>query len=472
MSALGEQFIKIKTFLLHDLWIIDADRQSWFHSLLLRQVRVVAAMVKGFLADQCMLRASALTYTTLLSIVPLLALMFALLKGFGVQNTLEPLILEHLALGAEDIVSQIIRYIDNTNVARLGVVGLAALFFAVLTLLSNIEKSFNHIWGVNETRPLLRRFADYFSVVTICPIFVIAAISMTSSLANNQLVAHLQTDTYFGPLILLLFKAIPFVGMWITFTALYIFMPNTRVSYTAALVGGILGGTLWQLAQWGYVHFQVGVGRYNAIYGTMAALPIFMVWMYVSWLIVLLGVEMTYAWQNLRLIPSDIRGSEVNFASRELVSLTAMLAVSEPFYRGESRWDSSQVAARLDLPPRLAHDILQQLVRLGFLSEVKDGLHDRDAYQPGRALDALTVHDLLQGLKQDGINYSRLRNTPERELVREIEETITTAGRRALAEMSLQDLVKKMLVKREAQRDQALSGEKVSSEKAPFSKTA
>ena len=164
--------------------------------------------------------------------------------------------------------------------------------------------------------------------------------------------------------------------------------------------------------------------------------------------------------------------SEPNFASRELVSLTAMLAVSEPFYRGESGWDSSQVAARLDLPPRLAHDILQQLVRLGFLSEVKDGLHDRDAYQPGRALDVLTVHDLLQGLKQDGINYSRLRNTPEREVVREIEEMITTAGRRALAEMSLQDLVKKMLVKREAQRDQVLSGEKVSSEKAPFSKTA
>lgn len=469
--SIGDQFTKIKTLLVHELWTIDANRLPRFQSLLLRQVRVFTAVVQGFLADRCMLRASALTYTTLLSIVPLLALMFALLKGFGVQNSLEPLILEHLALGAEDIVGQIISYIDNTNVARLGVVGLAALFMAVLTLLSNIEKSFNHIWGVDETRPLLRRFADYFSVVTIGPIFVLAAISMTSSLASNQIVTHLQGDTYVGPLVLLLFKGIPFVGMWITFTALYIFMPNTRVSYSAALIGGIFGGTLWQLAQWGYVHFQVGVGRYNAIYGTMAALPIFMVWLYVSWLIVLLGVEMTYAWQNLRLISSDIRGHEVNFASRELVTLTAMLTVSEPFYRGEAQWNSAQVAERLDLPPRLAHDILQQLVRLGFLAEVRDGQQDDYAYQPGRALEVLSVHDLLQGLKQDGVNFTRLPTTPEGEVVRQIEATIEAAGRSALADVSLQDLVKAVISRRDGEGIQAL-GAKDSRVKEPSSKTA
>jgi membrane protein len=471
MSALGDRLGKIKSFLLHDLWTIDANRLGWFQSLLLRQTRVGTAVIQGFLADRCMLRASALTYATLLSIVPLLALTFALLKGFGVQNALEPLILKHLALGAEDIVGQIINYIDNTNVARLGVVGLAALVLAVLALLSNIEKSFNDIWGVDETRPVLRRFADYFSVVTIGPVFVLAAISMTSSLASNQLVTHLQENTYLGPLILMLFKSIPYVGMWIAFTVLYIFMPNTRVNYKAALVGGIFGGTLWQLAQWGYVHFQVGVGRYNAIYGTMAALPIFMVWLYVSWLIVLLGVEMAYAWQNLRLIPSDIRGSQVNFASRELVSLTVMLGVSEPFYRGEPRWDSARVASRFDLPPRLAQDILQQLVRLGFLSEVRDGPQDGYAYQPGRALETLTVHELLQGLKKDGMDYTRLRSTPEREVVREIEETIEAAGRRALEELTLQDLVKKMLVRRDGEGAQS-SDEKVSREKAPSSKTA
>jgi len=471
MSVFGEGFKRGRTFFEEDLWLMEAEELSRPRALLLRQSRVVIAAFQGFFADRCMLRASALTFTTLLSIVPLLALMFALLKGFGVQNTLEPLILKNLAPGTEEVVAEIIHYIDNTNVARLGVVGLTALVLTVLTLLSNIEKSFNYIWGVDETRPLLRRFSDYFSVVTIGPIFVLAAISMTSSLASNDLIAHLRENSYLGPLVPLLFKSIPFVGMWITFTALYIFMPNTRVTYSAALVGGILGGTLWQLAQWGYVHFLVGVGRYNAIYGTMAALPIFMVWLYLSWMIVLLGLEVSYAWQNLRRAASDIRGPEVNFASRELVSLTAMLVIAENFYRGEKPWDLTRIAAHLNLPPRLAQDILRHLTRLGFLSEVRDGRNGGPAYQPGCALDTLTVHGLLQGLKADGARYTRLRKTPERELVREIEETIEAAGREALDGLTLRALVGKLLARREEGEPQD-SGGKLDRENLPSSKTA
>ena len=471
MSLIDEGRKRARTFLEEDLWRMEAESLSRPRALLLRQARVVIAAFQGFFADRCMLRASALTYATLLSVVPLLALMFAVLKGFGVQNALEPLILSNLAPGTEDVVTQIIHYIDNTNVARLGFVGLAALVLTVLTLLSNIEKSFTYIWGVDETRPMLRRFSDYFSVVTIGPIFVLAAISMTSSLASNDLIAHLRENSYLGPLVPLLFKSIPYVGMWITFTVLYIFMPNTRVNTSAALVGGILGGTLWQLAQWGYVHFQVGVGRYNAIYGTMAALPIFMVWLYVSWLIVLLGVEVSYAWQNLRRASSDIRGPEVNFASRELVSLTAMLVIAENFYRGEKPWDLARIAAHINLPPRLAQDILGHLTRLGFLSEVRDGKGGGPAYQPGCALDTLTVHGLLQGLKVDGARYTRLRKTPERELVREIEETIDGAGREALAGLTLRTLVGRLQERRGEGRVQ-LSEENSARENSPSAKTA
>jgi membrane protein len=259
--------------------------------------------------------------------------------------------------------------------------------------------------------------------------------------------------------------------MWITFTVLYIFMPNTRVNTSAALVGGILGGTLWQLAQWGYVHFQVGVGRYNAIYGTMAALPIFMVWLYVSWLIVLLGLEVSYAWQNLRRASSDIRGPEVNFASRELVSLTAMLVIAENFYRGEKPWDLARIAAHINLPPRLAQDILGHLARLGFLSEVRDGKAGGSAYQPGRALDTLTVHDLLQGLKADGARYTRLRGTPERELVREIEETLAASGREALNGLTLREMVGKLQKRRGDARGQDPE-ENLARENSPSAKIA
>ena len=161
------------------VWKVHEDRPVRRKRFLVHPAKVAALVFHDFFADGCLLRASALTYTSLLSLVPLLALMFALLKGLGVQNTLEPLILEKLAVGSEDIVTAVISYINNTNVGRLGLFGLLALLGTVITLLSNIEKSFNHIWGVKETRPLTRRFADYFSVVTIGPLLVIAAISIT-----------------------------------------------------------------------------------------------------------------------------------------------------------------------------------------------------------------------------------------------------------------------------------------------------
>ncbi|HKK01332.1 MAG TPA: YihY/virulence factor BrkB family protein, partial [Desulfuromonadales bacterium] len=353
-----EQWGRMMRFWTSDLWEIDPKTLSRVRLFWLKQAQIVAVVARDFFEDGCLIRASALTYVTLLSIVPLLALMFAMLKGLGGQNALEPVILEHLAVGSEQIISEIVHYINNTNVGRLGTVGLVFLVIAVLALLSNIEKSFNHIWGVNETRPLFRRFADYFSVVVIGPIFILVAISMTTTLQSQEVVRHLLETVYVGHFLFLLFQVAPFVFMWIAFAGLYIFMPNIKVSPRAALVGGIFGGTIWQLCQWGYVHFQFGVARYNAIYGTMAALPILMVWLYLSWLIVLMGVEVTYASQNLRTIQREIQGDQMNFASRELIALTMLATVSETFYRGERPWGWEGISVELELPPRLTKLVL------------------------------------------------------------------------------------------------------------------
>ncbi|BCR05600.1 hypothetical protein DESUT3_26690 [Desulfuromonas versatilis] len=448
MANLRQNIDRLKLFLTREIWELDPTTLSRSRFLLLRPLRISAFVIRDFIADRCLLRASALTYTTLLSIVPLLAMMVAVLKGLGVQNTLEPLILEKIAVGTEEVVGQIIGYINNTNMARLGVFGFCTLFLTVLALLSNIEKSFNHIWGVTETRSIMRRFADYFSVVTFGPVLVVLAISMTSTLQSMAFMERLEELAYVGEALLFLFKIGPFVGMWIAFTALYLFMPNCKVTYRAAMIGGIFGGTLWQLAQWGYVHFQVGVARYNAIYGTMAALPILMVWIYLSWLIVLLGLELAYAWQNLRLVPNDIRGEEVNFSSREQIALTVMLVIGEAYSRGERNWDISRISTELDLPPRLAKDVLGQLVDLGFLSEVRDGEAEKFAYQPGRSPDTLQIHALLEGLKKDGVDFTRLRPTPQGEVIRELEAHMETAGQKVLGSLTLHDLVQRMTEKK------------------------
>ncbi len=442
MSALHSLIDRSRNFLEHELWEMDAADKRWWQKFLVNQGQILALVVRGFIADGCMLRASALTFTTLLSLVPLLALVFSVLKGFGVQNELEPLLLEQLAVGGGAAVTKIVEYINNTNVARLGSYGLIFLIVTVLTLLSNIEKSFNSVWGVVETRPMLRRFTDYFSVVTIGPLLVVVAISMTSTLKSQQLVITLIKYEYLGEVLLFMFEILPFMVMWLVFAGLYLFMPNVKVSPRAALIGGVFGGTLWQLSQWGYLNFQVGVARYNAIYGTMAALPILMIWIYLSWMIVLLGLEMTYATQNLRTIRQDLRGQRVNFASIEFIALTVLLFVSRRFYAGKPALGQEDLASHLDVPPRLLRTILEELTRLGFVVETTQEI-DGSGYQPARALEKIRLHDVIRGLAVDGTDYSHLRQNPERGMVASLEETLQRAEREALADMTLRDLVLK-----------------------------
>ncbi len=440
MSSLRTLFNRSRQFLQYGLWELDAADKRWWRRFLLHQGQILTLVVRGFFNDGCMLRASALTYTTLLSLVPMLALVFSVLKGFGVQKVLEPLLLEQLAVGGGQAVTKIVEYINNTNVARLGSFGLVFLIITVLTLLSNIEQAFNSVWGVEETRPLLRRFTDYFSVVTVGPILVVAAISMTSTLESQQLVQALIDHAIVGEALLALFQVLPFMVMWLVFAGLYLFMPNIKVSPRAALIGGIFGGTLWQVSQWGYLNFQVGVARYNAIYGTMAALPILMVWIYLSWVIVLIGLEMTYATQNLRSLRQDLRGRRVNFASLEFIALTVLLCIGRRFYLGRPALGQDDLSARLDVPSRLMRAILDELTRLGLV--VATAQRDEGVgYQPAQALEMIKLHEVIHGLAADGADYRHLRKTIERGVVAGVADILKDAERQALAGMTLRDLV-------------------------------
>jgi membrane protein len=401
MAAAVNSQLSIADRVRHLLWELNPNELSFWQRVFLRQLQTVALVFRDFKANQCLLRAAALTYYTMLSLVPLLALTFALLKAFGVQNHLQPLIIEKLNVGDGQIAEAILGYINNTQVAQLGTFGLVFLLVAVVSLLTNVEKAFNHIWGVKTIRPLLRRFADYLSVILVGPVLIISAISMTSTLASNNLVQKLIEMQMVGSVILLLFKFAPFVFMWLAFTGLYVFMSNIRVEWRAAFIGGIVGGTLWQLAQVAYVHFQVGVGRYNAIYGTMAALPIFMVWLYLSWVIVLFGLGVCYAKQNLRTSGRDLKGSEVSRNSFEQVALALLVTLADRFVRGESALSHEQLAKLLFIPPRLCRNIIEILQRIGFVSE-NCSHSGRCRYQLGRSAESLFLADIFKEMRDYG----------------------------------------------------------------------
>jgi membrane protein len=248
-----------------------------------------------------------------------------------------------------------------------------------------------------------------------------------------------------------LFKFGPYLFMWAAFSFLYLFMPNVKVRLRSALIGGICCGTLWQLLQWGYLSFQFGVARYNAIYGTMAALPIFMVWLYLSWLIVLLGVELTFVHQNLGNLRQEMVGGEINADGRERAALGVLVAAGEAFLSGARPMSQEQLALRVGLPTRLTSRIVEQLVRLGFLVEVVTGAGETAAYQPARPPETTGVAEVLAALHGDGEVLAPKRPSAELQAIDAVLDQMRNGGREALAGCSLLQLVGATAERREAE---------------------
>lgn len=415
----------------------DPDNYRGRRRQLAAGLQILLLAVRNFLGDQCLLRAAALAFTTVLSLVPFLALAFAVLKGFGVHTKVEPLVLEQLAGGSQEVASRIIDYINNTNMRSMGVFGLLTLIVTVITLLGNIEDALNAIWRVEETRSLQRKFSDYLSVVVSGPILIFTAVSLTSFLQSQALVQWLVETTYAGDFIITLLQLIPYMIIWLALFFLYLFIPNTTVRFGPAILGGVLAGTCWQLAQWFYIHFQIGVAKYNAIYGTLAVLPIFMVWIYTSWMIVLFGAELVHALQNIRIFRRELRTPAISFRLRELLALAILQDVVTAFVAGTPCWTAKALEDELDLPEKVLRDLLDELVNGGLLVATAG---DPPSYQPAREPDRISLAEVLGILRDFGGNWQPQRLTRGEERLQNLMAAIDAAAADALAGKTLRDL--------------------------------
>lgn len=434
----SERHKGILTFFSTTLWELEPDHYHGVRRHGLRYLQIIALVARDFWLDQCPLRAAALSFTTILSLVPFFALTFAVLKGLGVQNKLEPLILEQVTAGSQQMISNIVLYINNTNMTSMGAVGLVGLIVTVIALLANIEEAFNVIWGVRETRSLYRKFSDYLSVVVSGPLLLLAATSITTSLQSQALVKRFISTTYLGDILLFGFQLVPYLSIALALVFLYIFIPNTTVRFRSALIGGLLAGASWQIAQWGYIHFQVGVSRYNAIYGTMAALPVLMVWIYTSWLIVLFGVEMVYAHQNLRTFLREQRAGSMSHSVRELLALAILQDIAAAFHNGHAAWTAEQLAEDLDVPLRVVRELLDLLATAGYLAETAS---PHPGWQPARDLECIPLQEVLKTIKEHGSGCRITRLTRGEQWLRAILDRVEKGGEDALAGMTLHDLV-------------------------------
>lgn len=249
-------------------------------------------LVEKFIDDRCTTLASALSFSSMLSIVPFLAIVFAILKALDVHTTLAPMLLSNLAVGSQEIVARILRYINNTRVGSLGAIGLITLFLSVIATLDNVEEAFNQICGIERGKAVHHKLRDYLIVIFSIPLLIGLAVTITTSLQHQGVVQWFLRLPGIGNLLLL--RIVPYLSIWIALVSLYQFIPNLRIRFRHALAGGLIAGTAWQLAQWAFIHFQLGVSRHNAIYGTLALLPVFMMWIYTCWIIVLAGMEIVW----------------------------------------------------------------------------------------------------------------------------------------------------------------------------------
>ena len=407
---------KIRRFLEYEVWRISTKTFPKYKIFLLRQLRVVLLAFRGSREDKVSLRASALTFYTMLSVVPVVAMVFGIAKGFGMQKMLQEELKKQF-YGQEEVMEYIIdfanSFLESTRGGIIAGAGLVILFWSVMKVLGNIESSFNAIWQVRKPRVWFRKFSDYFSMMLVAPVLFILSSSSTVFITTQveQIIHEVELLGMISPLIFFLVKLIPYVLIWSLLTVIYMVMPNTKVNFRSALIAGIIAGTAFAFLQWIYVKFQIGVSRYNAIYGSFAALPLFLIWLQLSWRIVLLGAEISFADQNVERYEFEPDVLNISPFSKKVIVLMVSHQLIKNFEEGKPAYTTEYVSKTLEIPIRLASEAIYELQECGIITEVKTKNEKERAYQPAIDINKLSLSYVLEALEHKGVDKILTKET-------------------------------------------------------------
>lgn len=432
MANIVNLFKRISYFLNHNLWRLRIDKLNKKQGFLLKQLRIFSLAIKGFTEDQCLLKATALTYYTLFSIVPIIALAFAIAKGFDYQENLKQVILLKFS-DQKDILNQAFVYADkmlaNTKGGLIAGVGIVLLLWSIIKLLSSIENSFNEIWDVKRDRTWTRKITDYLSIMLIGPIFIILSGGLTIWLKTglDTVASNVEIIT---PVQITLLKLFSFSLIWAMFVFLYMALPNTKVTFKGAAMGSLIAAILFEFLEWAYVSSQIGVAQYNKIYGSFAALPLFLIWIQYSWFVVLYGAELTSSAQNVDHFELESDINNISDRYKRVIALMIANQIVKNFTEGKTALTSNEIALKLDLPLRLAKVIINEFIETGVLNEVK--IHDdkETGYQPAISDTKLTVKFIIDKLDEKGVNQLPIDDSKElatvNSLMKDMDEVLNT----------------------------------------------
>ena len=402
--------LNLFNFIKEDIWLLHEQKLPLFKSTLIKSLKIIILSVQGFSRDLCPLRASALTLYSILSIVPIIAMLFGIAKGFGFETMLEQQLLEH-APDQDTLVIQLISFAQNllesTKGGVIAGIGIVVLFWTIINVIGNIEESFNFIWKIGKGRSISRKFSDYLSLMLLAPVLLIAASSMTVFLKTKitWIITVIQLPEFGTWLVLRGLSLSPLVLMIVLFAFTFIFMPNHKINYRAGIIAAIVTGILYHLSQWAYLSLQIGASSYNAIYGSFAALPLFVVWLQVGWMIVLLGCEVAFFLQNYEIYRNNNRFSDLSFSLKKVIALQITHLIIKNFIQLDKPLTATEIATKLVIPIAVIQPVLLNLIASHIIVEFKDQDEVDEVYQPAVDINKLTIAYIINALEQCGQNH-------------------------------------------------------------------
>ncbi|MBI5041620.1 MAG: YihY/virulence factor BrkB family protein [Gammaproteobacteria bacterium] len=437
-----DSITRLRNHLQEIVWSDDLRQLPAWRRLLIGALRLGQVLLRELARGELNLRAMSMVYTTLLSMVPLLAVSFSVLKGFGVHNQLEPVLHQFLApLGpkGDEIAGHLLTFVSNMDVSVLGGLGLAMLIYTVLSLLHKIEAAFNHVWQIERTRGFGQRFSSYLSVVLVGPVLVFGALAITASVMNNRLVQWLIGIEPFGTLVVESSRLIPYLLVVGAFTFFYTFIPNTRVKLYAALGGGLVAGLLWQSTGWIFAAFIASSTQYAAIYSSFAILVLLLIWLYINWLILLIGAQISFLIQNPHYLTRT--GIQLGLSNRlkERLALNVMYLIADQHHRHAAAWTVTTLAARLNVPVTSMERLVALLIAAGYLVETCDEPPNLIAAQDTASVRLVDLLDAVRAA-DEGVNPSG-SDLADPAPIGALLQRLQAARGAALADMTLLDLL-------------------------------
>ena len=427
---------RTRRFLAQELWSPELLRRTAVAPLI-RLLQLGVMIVEGFVRDQLLLRASALTYFSALALIPILAVAVSLAQVLGIRENLLQRLVAQVTAGSPEAGQYILSVVENVNLGGLGTLGAIVLFVTTVFAISNVETALNSVWGVHRSRNWARRFPDYLAMLTLAPLLFGAALALPAALQSQWIVQQVLEVSGFAALFSAGLRHASLVLSIFAIAFLYWFLPNTRVRATSALLGGLVGAILLTLARALYLEIQVGFVRYSALFGGFAFLPLLFVWIYVCWAVILLGAEVAYAHQNLALYRREVRGGPASPAEREEISLRIALEVARAFRDAAPPWTAERLADAIGVPIRAVRGVLEELERAGILAAL--AAEDRESgLQLGRPAERITVSNVLAAVrgKRDPQPGQQEVQVAIRDLLEEIERgAYQGPGSRTLTEL-------------------------------------